>query len=392
MSSQRIKLHTNLIWPGCTQGKYIVKAKGCILAVLRWGDCNGPLCDWSPFAYVPIDPAGNGVFFFSGMRGISPGVSHVWARCYAQDFASYEDISAEIPDKYLVADAHSKDAHRFSVLTDLHMAAKPWKIRQALRAAQSDTIFLLGDSTNDGLPEQFNDFRACIEEIMPGSVLFPVTGNHDVLHSSRPDAADGCKNYAAFQHDLLAKAAERGYAVTPAPDGYAYSVRIGNLDVIGLQCVTTGRRFLFPGGEQIDWLEEHLSETPASWHVILCHAPLLKHNPHRNDGVPYLDRNKRLQEILDRHERIIFLNGHTHVSPNILRGNAEYDMAHRNVYIDCGSVVPTDISGENGLMSPDWKDGCITELSVTDHSVEICMHSIDSGIMFSRGYYRFVLP
>ena len=43
-------------------------------------------------------------------------------------------------------------------------------------------------------------------------------------------------------------------------------------------------------------------------------------------------------------------------------------------------------------MYPDWKDGCITELSVTDHSVEVCMRSIDSGIRFSRGYYRFMIP
>lgn len=384
-------LQINLIWAGCSQGKYMVKAKGCILAVLRWGNQKEPLHGWSPFAYVPIDPAGNGTFFFSGMRGIPPGVSHVWARCYAQEFISHEDISVEIPGKYLLGKMSGERAERFSILTDMHMAAKPWKIRRALGAAQSDTIFLLGDSTNDALEAQFNDFRACIEDIVPDSVLFPVIGNHDVLHPSRPDAADGCKNYAAFQHDLLAKAAERGYAVTPAPDGRAYSVKIGNLDVIGLQCVTTGRQFLFPDGAQIDWLDEHLAATNASWHMILCHAPLLKHNPNRNDGVPYLDKNKRIQEILNRYGRIIFLNGHTHVSPNLLRGNAEYDAARQNIYLDCGSVVPTDISGEGGMMSPDWKDGCITELSVTEHAIEICMRSIDSGIKFSRGYYRFLL-
>lgn len=390
MSFQMIKLQTNLIWPGCAQGKYIVKAKGYILAVLRWGDRNEPLHDWSPFAYVPIDPAGNGMFFFSGMRGIPPGVSHVWARCYAQDFVSHEDASAEIPGKYLLAETKSESVYRFSILTDLHMAAKPWKIKQALRAAQSDTIFLLGDSTNDGSTTQFNDFRTCIKEIVPDSVLLPVIGNHDVLHPSRPEDADGCKNYVAFQHDLLAKATERGYAVTAAPDGRAYSVRMGNLDIIGLQCVTSGRKFLFPDGEQIDWLEAYLTGNTAAWHVILCHAPLLKHNPNRNDGVPYLDRNRRIQEFLDRHGSVIFLNGHTHVSPNLLRGNAEYDIANRNVYIDCGSVVPTDILGESGLMSPEWKDGCITELSVSEHSVRICIRSVDSGTRFSRGYYHFM--
>ena len=387
MLSQTIKFQIKLIWQGCAQGKYIVKAKGCILAVLRWGDRNEPSHVWSPFAYVPIDPAGNGMFFFSGMRGIPPGVSHVWARCYAQDFSSFEDVPAEIPDKYLHAETNSESVNHFSILTDLHMAAKPWKIKQALSAAQSDIIFLLGDSTNDGLPTQFSDFQACIEEVAPDSMIFPVTGNHDVLHPSRPDAADGCKNYAEFQSALLSKAESRGYVIAYAPDDRAYSVQIGGLDVIGLQCVTVGRNFLFPNGVQIDWLEKHLSETTASWHIILCHAPLLKHNPNRTDGTPYLDRNKRIQEILDRHGRIIFLNGHTHVSPNILRGNAEYDAEHRNIYLDCGSAVPTDISGEKEMMSPDWKDGCITELSVTDNSIEICMRSIDSGKSFSRGYY-----
>ncbi len=72
-----IKLQTSLIWPGCAQGKYIVKAKGCILAILQWGNANTPLTDWGPFAYVPIDPAGNGLFSFTGMRGIPREATHV---------------------------------------------------------------------------------------------------------------------------------------------------------------------------------------------------------------------------------------------------------------------------------------------------------------------------
>lgn len=386
---QMIKLQTHLIWPGCAQGNYIVKARGFILAVLRWGNGDEPFHDWGPFAYVPIDPAGNGSFFFSGKRGIPRGASHVWARCYAADFASFENVSAPLPDRYLPSGTPGEDAKRFSILTDLHMASKPWKIKQALRTAESDTIFLLGDSTNDGLPEQFDAFKKCIEETVPDRILFPVTGNHDVLHASRPDKSDGCKNYEDFQRYLLAKGEANGHVITYAPDGRAYSVQIGDLDVIGLQCVTTGRSFLFPDGIQIDWLEEHLSATAASWHLILCHAPMLKHNPNRNDGPPYLDKNKRLQEILDRNGRIIFLNGHTHVSPNVLVGNGEYDEAHQNIYLDCGSVVATDTSGETGLMSPDWKDGCKTELIVTKDAVEICMSSIDTGIRFPRGYYRF---
>lgn len=93
MVSQKIKLQINPLWSGCAQGKYLVNAKGCILSVLRWGNHNEPLYDWSPFVYIPIDPAGNGVFLFSGMRGIPSGVSRVWARCYAQNFTLYSRVT-----------------------------------------------------------------------------------------------------------------------------------------------------------------------------------------------------------------------------------------------------------------------------------------------------------
>jgi hypothetical protein len=80
------KLQISLIWPGCAQGKYTIKAKGFILAVLRWGNVEGPLEECDPIGYMPIDPAGNGSFFFPGGRGIPPGATHVWARCVSHDF------------------------------------------------------------------------------------------------------------------------------------------------------------------------------------------------------------------------------------------------------------------------------------------------------------------
>jgi len=384
-----MKLQMSLIWPGCAQGNYIVKAKGHILAVLRWGSGDGPLKEWGPFAYVPIDPAGNGCFFFSGKRGIPREATHVWARCFTPDFSAFEDIAVEIPERYLPDTGCQEEVQCFSILTDLHLSSKPWKIKQALRATESSTLFLLGDSTNDGLAEQFERFLECIAETVPEKSIFPVTGNHDVLHPGCADKIDGCRNYAEFQRRLLAQVEQNGHRVSLAPDQRAYSVQIGDLDIIGLQCVTTGRHFLFPEGAQIDWLEEHLTVTPAAWHIVLCHAPMLKHNPNRNDGPPYLDKNKRLQEIMDRNGRIIFLSGHTHVSPNVLTGNGEYDQAHQNIYLDCGSVVATDTSGETGLMSSEWKDGCKTELMITKDAVEICMSSIESGVKFPRGYYRF---
>lgn len=139
-----IHLQLNLIRSGCAQGKYIIKARGFMLAVLRWGNRDEAFGDWSPFAYVPIDPVGNGVFFFLGLRGLPPGATHVWVGCHTADFDGHEDAAFAIPDRYLPSDTPNESGSRFSVLTDLHLTDKPWKIKQALRTLQTDTVLLLG--------------------------------------------------------------------------------------------------------------------------------------------------------------------------------------------------------------------------------------------------------
>ena len=383
------KLQINLIWPGCAQGKYIIKAKGCILAVLSWGNVEGPLEDWGPIGYVPIDPAGNGSLFFPGGRGIPPKATHVWAKCVSHDFKEETEIATEIAPRFLPPLDSDPDVRRLSILSDLHLSSKPWKIRQALRSAASDVVLLLGDSTNDGLPSQFATFEACITEASPDRILLPVIGNHDVIHP-KVKAGDGCADYAAFQERRLQYAQAMGLDVCRDPDSLAWATRFGKLDIIGLQCVISGRKFRFPEERQLDWLEKRLkAQKDARWHMILCHAPLLAHNPNRNDGQPYLDKNRRLQEIVDRTGDILFLSGHTHVSPNVARGSTEWDAGRNNLYLNCGSVVDTATESDDGLMAADWKDGCISELSVTERLIEIDSRSVTSGTHFPRGYYRF---
>ena len=383
------RLQVSLIWPGCAQGKYMIKARGYILAVLSWGSADGPLTGWGPFAYVPVDPAGNGAFFFSGRRGIPPGATHVRATCISHDFKSEAVIQTEIAPRFLLPQSNESAVQRFSVLTDLHLASKPWKIRQALRNAASDVVFLLGDSTNDGIPSQFVAFDGCIAQSAPDKVILPAIGNHDVTHP-KDKSGDGCEDYAAFQEGCLKRAAERGIDICRDPDSLAWATRLGSLDIIGMQCVASGRRFHFPEERQLDWLERRLkAQGDAAWHVMLCHAPLLAHNPNRNDGQPYLDKDRRLQTMVDQTGNVLFLSGHTHASPNTIRGSAEWDDRRNNLYLNCGSVVDTATEGEDGLMSADWKDGCVTELKVSEDAIEIDTQSVATGTHFPRGFYRF---
>lgn len=389
-----MSLTVNLRQAGYAAGKYNIKAKGFFLSVLKWGNEKKAFSDWSPIGYIPIDPAGNGGFLFPGMRAIPIEATHIWAHCVSHDFSSHADISVPIPPKYLPHFPEKEDMSKtlhLSVLTDFHLSVKTGAVRRALSSAESEILLLIGDLTNDGLSEQFEQFQNIIDQTIPEKSIFCIPGNHDVLHPAKTeDGKDGISNYLTFREKILDKANQKGYLISKDKESLAYSVQLGFIDLIGLQCVISKRRFLFPKGRQIQWLETHLAEQKdAEWHIIMCHAPLLSHNPHRNDSSAYLDRDEQLQNLLDRTGNIIFLSGHTHISPNLLSDNGAQNDKTGNIYLDCGSVADTHMEGLNSLSASDWKDGCITELVLSENLVEICMKSIDTGKKFPRGYYRF---
>ena len=66
-----------------------------------------------------------------------------------------------------------------------------------------------------------------------------------------------------------------------------------------------------------------------------------------------------------------------------------WDEGRKNLYLNCGSVVDTATEGDEGMMSADWKDGCVTELTLSEDAIQIDTRSAASGIHFPRGYYRF---
>ena len=57
-----IRLQVQWDDPAIADGLYTIHAAGALMAGLWWADENGPLPDWTVFAFVPIDPSGRGVF------------------------------------------------------------------------------------------------------------------------------------------------------------------------------------------------------------------------------------------------------------------------------------------------------------------------------------------
>lgn len=374
--------------PGCADGNYHVKAKGCIVASLHWADENGVLTDWQPFAYLPIETNGIGMYKMVGSRAIPRDATHVLARAVSADFASVEEILIPIP-KPAEAEAEESAQH-FLVMTDLHLSSKPWKVRKALSMGKDyDAVLITGDMTNDGTQEQMELFWQCVNEIIPDVPVFTVTGNHDYSRDPLPQIPHGVCDYPALQQKLLNRADTMGISYQQDDSG-AYVATMGDTEIVGLNAATHWRRFKFPDNAQLEWLVSHLQASEAKRHIILCHAPLRLHHPYRpENGECYLSRDSVLQRIIDAAQtEVIFLSGHTHYFMNCHEGCVE--MAERNhLYINAGSIRPTALKPDELLQPECWTEGNVVELLIGENWTTVTGISIKTGQKIARGHYCF---
>lgn len=257
---------------------------------------------------------------------------------------------------------------RLMVMSDLHLSKKPWQVRCALKmGADAAAVLLVGDLTNDGTPEQMELMQRCIRETLPDTPVLAVAGNHDYPHQPSPMLREGICDYPALQDWLLSQ--------LPCPylldDSGAYAARMGEIEIIGLNCVSHWRRFKFPYGAQLAWLERHLDTSDARRHILLCHAPLSAHHPKRSDTRPYLSRDEHLQKIIDDHGGILFISGHTHISMESPVNCVEHDEARNNIYLSDGSTRPTTLLTEDGRPEEKAADGNVVQLVMDENRIRI---------------------
>lgn len=265
---------------------------------------------------------------------------------------------------------------KIKAMSDLHLSKKPWQVRKALKMGEdADAVLLAGDLTNDGTHEQMKLIYQCISEILPDTPVLAVAGNHDYPHQPSPMIREGICDYPSLQ-DWLLNRQPHPYILD---DSGAWAVRVGEVEIIGLNCVEHWRRFKFKDGAQLKWLEQCLDNSDALWHIILCHAPLLAHNPKRSDIKPYLSRDEQLQKIIDTHKNIIFISGHTHVSMESPIGCVEHDEAQNIIYINDGSIRPTTLLTAEGLPEAEPSEGNIVELEIAGTNITITARSVADG-------------
>lgn len=367
-------------------GLYRLHAPCCLAASLHWANESGALPNFTALAYVPLDSFGNGAYRLRGGRGIPQAATHIQIRTVTPDFTLAEERLFPIPETQ--KDSERPHDVRFCVMSDLHLAAKPGRIRRALKmAGRADCILLPGDLTNDASPEHFRQLRSLIEEECGQTPVLAVSGNHDWP----PKTMSFLSVWRDFQHELLRRAQTLGAAVLEDESG-AYAAAFRGVSIYGLNCATNFGCFDFLGGQQLTRLDEWLeADTSAYPRLILCHAPLAMHNPLRTPGdgkPPYFNMDGVLQEILDRRGRCVFLSGHTHISLNEPKGCVERDEAHRNLYVNDSSVCPTTFREKETLSEPAWTDGAMVWMDVGRDQIALNGQTISSQKWIARGCYR----
>ena len=405
-----MKLKSIFFEQGKADGIYQLQAPGCAAALLSWADERGALEEWTSFAYIPLDAFGRGSFRFQGGRAIPAEAGYIHVKAVADDLMHWEEMLFPIPDIPEAVSAGQKI--RFYAMSDLHLSLKPGLLKAVLSHIKemfsqmdaASALLLAGDMTNDGIKQQYELLKECLLPVLSRMPVLPVIGNHDMpqipLESRNRHEI---YNYALFQEWIFEKMKESVSddkrktlmeECTMGPDG-AYAVSMGSVEIIGLQAVADQRRFVFEEGRQLEWLDRHLSlHQDMCWHLVLCHAPLIYHNPKReyDKNNPYLNRDKQLQKILDSHKRVIFLSGHTHLSMDNPKGCVEWDEKHENVYINDASIRPTDLLPGEAMQPAEWKNGTFLDITICENEVEIVTRSAKDGKKHARGYYRISAP
>lgn len=260
---------------------------------------------------------------------------------------------------------------KIGVISDIHLYRKTERFVCALNAFKAvDVLLIAGDIADRAQKEQYELAYRCIKNHLGAVPVYCVSGNHD--NPARDDA-----DYREFEAKINPEA-----AYIQDDSGAFYRQLSQDMDLMGLNPVYHQKQFFFTDkGKQLDFLKGKLEKSAARCHIVLCHPPLIAHNPQRKPGMaPYIvrEQNDRLQSILDDNRNVIFISGHTHVHPTV-----EWEEERRNLYINDGSICPTSAAGKEDRL----QQGNVTLLNIEEGTASVLIQGIHTGnVFFSESY------
>ena len=257
---------------------------------------------------------------------------------------------------------------KIGIISDLHLFNKTTNIQRALSKLQDAEIILIaGDIADRADKKQYDILLDLINKQFFKKTVYCVSGNHD--NPARDDT-----NYRLFEREINSE-----YPSITDESGAFYKCINDSVDIIGLNPVYHQKQFFFSDkGSQLTFLQQRIDSSPCRYHIVMCHPPLIAHNPQRTaDMSPYIaeEQDKRLQIIIDESKNIIFISGHTHFSPTV-----ETDKSNGNIYINNGSICPTTVN-EN---REEIQQGNVTVLDIAENGISITVKGIHTDKIFIR--------
>ena len=255
---------------------------------------------------------------------------------------------------------------KIGILSDLHLFNKITNIERALSKLHDlDLLLIAGDIADRAEEKQYDILLKLIADHFNAVPIYCVSGNHD--NPARDDT-----NYRKFERKINSE-----YLSIVDESGAFYKYINENIDLIGLNPVYHQKQFFFSNkGQQLAFLQKQLSTSSSKYHIVMCHPPLIAHNPQRTaDEASYIaaEQDKRLQRIINDKRNVFFISGHTHVSPTI-----EFDETYNNLYINDGSICPTTVKGH----SREVQQGNVTLLNISENGLSVIVKGIHTEKVF----------
>lgn len=262
---------------------------------------------------------------------------------------------------------------KIGVISDLHLFNKTANAERAIsKFNDAHLILIVGDIADRADKNQYDILLGLIKEKIYGIPVYCVSGNHD--NPARDDTS-----YRQFESNVNSE-----YPAIVDECGALCKIVNEHIDIIGLNPLYYQKQFFFTDkGKQLAFLQERLSKSSCKYHIVLCHPPLISHNPQRTVGMSsYIvaEQDERIQKIIDGNKNVIFISGHTHVSPTV-----EFDEVTGNLYINDGSLCPTTAKDKNGEL----QQGNVTLLEISENEISVIVKGIRTEEVLFSGIYAF---
>ena len=332
--------------PGSAAADIEIEFPQGILATLYWADKDGkPLENYLPIKSLPMI---DGKASYSMIEGwmIPEEAEMMLVKVYNDAMVEIvlPEMKAMIPEEKRLAKAEPKA--KVFVTSDVHIGGDYFHNRENREKAfrtiaeyKPDFVLISGDASNNA---EVREYALATEMLLTAFSDLPIgicPGNHDYTPYN-----PGAVAHPAEMHEFFCKIAEHNRALgvectEPTEGDNNYAMTVGGVKSIMVNAHLPHAEY---GEGNRAFLDEQLSSCDgARYRFVVNHYHMQNTvaNIGKQKGGKYFRDNDEVQAILDKHENIIHVSGHTHFTYDSDCLNSCFDPKHKNVYLNAGCAV-----------------------------------------------------